>query len=64
VREALDAAFELHPTLRGYVLDDQAAVRKYVVVFVDGTAIRDRVRLEDAVGPDSEIFVTQALSGG
>lgn len=64
VREALDAVFALHPALQGYVLDDQKAVRKHVVVFVDGTAITDRQGLSDAVNPESEIFVMQALSGG
>ena len=64
VREALNAVFTQHPTLRSYVLDDQGAVRQHVVVFVDGTAITDRRRQADSVRPDSEIFVMQALSGG
>lgn len=64
VRECLQAVFAQHPTLRGYVLDDQQAVRQHVVVFVDGTAIRDRRTQSDAVKPESEIFVMQALSGG
>lgn len=64
VRECLHGVFELHPKLRGYVLDDQNAIRQHVVVFVDGTAIRDRRTQTDAVKPDSELFVMQALSGG
>lgn len=64
VREALDAVFAQHPQLRSYVLDDQKAVRKHVVVFVDGTAVTDRKDLSDAVTPQAEIFVMQALSGG
>ncbi|MGV3661020.1 MAG: MoaD/ThiS family protein [Prosthecobacter sp.] len=64
VREALDAVFAQHPALQGYVLDDQKAVRKHVIVFVDATAITDRQQLSDAVRPQSEIFVMQALSGG
>lgn len=64
VREALNAVFSRHPTLRSYVLDDQGAVRQHVVVFVDGTAITDRQKQADGVKPDSEIFVMQALSGG
>ncbi|MCF7786555.1 MAG: MoaD/ThiS family protein [Prosthecobacter sp.] len=64
VREALNAVFTQHPTLRSYVLDDQGAVRQHVVVFVDGTAITDRQKQADAVKPNSEIFVMQALSGG
>ena len=44
LRGALDAAFELNPRLRGYVLDDQGHLRANVVVFIDGRRIRDRNR--------------------
>ncbi len=64
VRDALNAVFVQHPSLRSYVLDDQGATRQHVIVFVDGTAISDRRRLTDVVQPNSEIFVMQALSGG
>jgi molybdopterin converting factor small subunit len=64
VGEALANVFAANPSLRGYVLDDQGAVRRHVVVFLDGTAIRDRTGLSDPVREDSEIFVMQALSGG
>ncbi|MES2659921.1 MAG: MoaD/ThiS family protein [Verrucomicrobiota bacterium] len=64
VRECLQAVFEMHPALRGYVMDDQNAVRQHVVVFLNGTAISDRRMQSDPVKPDSEIFVMQALSGG
>ena len=64
VREVLEGLFATHPTLRGYVLDDQGALRKHVVVFVDGVAIRDRRTLGDAVGADGEVVIMQALSGG
>jgi sulfur-carrier protein len=61
---ALAAVFASRPALRGYVLDDQGAVRRHVAVYVNGRPIRDRVRLGDPVGPDDEIYVIQALSGG
>jgi molybdopterin synthase sulfur carrier subunit len=64
VGEVLKAVFEQNPRLRGYVVDEQGAVRKHMNVFVDGQQIRDRERLVDAVGPASEIHVMQALSGG
>lgn len=64
VAEALEAVFAGNPRLRGYVLDDQGALRKHMVVFVDGIALRDRQRLSDPVGADAEVFVMQALSGG
>ncbi len=64
VRQALDAVFRDRPSLRGYGLDDQGRLRQHVVVFVDGEQVRDRDGLGDPVGPRSEVYVLQALSGG
>ena len=64
VGEALAAIFATRPALRGYVLDDQGALRRHVVVYVNGTMVRDRENLADPVGPDDEIYVFQALTGG
>ena len=64
LRGALDAAFEAHPRLRGYVLDDQGHLRANVVVFVDGRRCRERIRLDDPLQAESRIHVLQALSGG
>ncbi len=64
VREALDAFFRTNPAARGYVLDDRGALRRHMLIFVNGAPIRDRDTLTDAVRPDGEIYVMQALSGG
>jgi molybdopterin synthase sulfur carrier subunit len=64
VREVLDAVFSKNPRLRGYVLDDQGALRRHMNVFVDGDMVSDRERLSDPVRPASEVYVMQALSGG
>jgi molybdopterin synthase sulfur carrier subunit len=64
VRQVLDAVFEGNPRARGYVLDDQGAVRPHMVVFLNGRQIQDRRHLSDTVGPDAEVFVAQGLSGG
>jgi len=64
VREVLDATFSANPRLRGYILDDQAALRRHMVIFVDGTEITDRTTLGDPVPANGEVFVMQALSGG
>ncbi len=64
VREALEEIFRARPEARSYVLDDQGAVRKHVVIFVDGVQIRDPVRLSDPVSAQSKVYVMQALSGG
>lgn len=64
VRAALEAVFAAQPELRGYLLDDQGGLRRHVAVFVDGRLLHDRRALSDAVEPQSEIYVVQALSGG
>ena len=64
VRQVLDAVFEGNPQARGYVLDDQGAIRAHMVVFVDGHQIRDRQHLTDSVTGSAEVYVAQALSGG
>jgi hypothetical protein len=64
VREVLERVFAANPAARSYVLDDQGAVRKHMVVFVDGRQIIDRAAQSDRVAPGAEIYVAQALSGG
>ena len=59
VREVLDQVFADNPRLRGYVVDEHGALRRHMAVFV-----ADRATLGDPVGPRSEIYVMQALSGG
>lgn len=64
VREVLDAAFRENPPARSYVLDDQGAIRRHIVVFVNGRAISDRSGLSDPVPEGAEVYIMQALSGG
>src|SRR2546423_12039736 len=64
VREVLDAFFAANPVARGYVLDEQGALRKHMLIFIDGRQIEDRTALTDAVPEDGQVYVLQALSGG
>lgn len=64
LRSVLDAVFAENPLLRSYILDDQGRLRRHVVIFLNNTPARDRVRLSDPVRDDDEVFVFQALSGG
>jgi hypothetical protein len=64
LRAALEDAFAANPRLRGYVLDDQGALRANVVAFIDGQRCLERVRLDQPLKPDSTVHVLQALSGG
>lgn len=64
VREVLEAYFEDVRDARGYVVDDQGALRHHMTIFVDGRPIADRQALSDPVEAGSEVYVFQALSGG
>ena len=64
VRAALDAVFATNPQLRSYVVDEHGRLRKHVNCFVNDRPVADRAHLSDAVAPDDEIYVFQALSGG
>jgi len=64
LRQALDAAFELNPRLRHYVLDEQGHLRQHVIVFIGGRRVVDRASLGDALAPDDKVYVLQALTGG
>lgn len=60
VGAVLENLFADNPRLRSYVVDDQGRIRKHVNVYVNDA----RAGLGDRVGPDDEVFVFQALSGG
>jgi molybdopterin synthase sulfur carrier subunit len=64
LREVLEAAFTVYPSVRGYLLDEAGALRHHVAIFVDGEISNDRRLLAQSVLPDSRIEVFQALSGG
>ena len=61
VRAALDRIFDTNPRLRDYIVDEQQRLRKHVVLFIDGRRSRD---LDEALEPQSSVYVLQALSGG
>ncbi len=64
VLEASEQVFDVHPRLKGYVLDDQDRIRKHVAIFIDGELARGSNVLSTPVGDSTEIHVVQALSGG
>jgi len=64
LRAVLEAYFADNPPARGYVLDDQGALRKHMAIFINGEPVLDRTALADPVPKDGVVDVLQALSGG
>ena len=64
VRAVLEAALADNPAALKYILDDQGALRRHMIIFVNGVQIHDRTGLSDPVPADGEVYVLQAISGG
>jgi molybdopterin synthase sulfur carrier subunit len=64
LREVLEGYFKDNERARGYVLDDQGALRKHMAIFIDGRQVRDRAALSDPVANDAVVDLIQSLSGG
>lgn len=64
VADVVRALEQLAPGFAFYVCDERGRLRIHVNIFVDADRIADRARLSDPVGPDSRVFIMQALSGG
>jgi molybdopterin synthase sulfur carrier subunit len=64
LRDVLEGYFADNERARGYVLDDQGALRHHVAAFVNNVVVRDKRTLAEPVPADAEIYLVQALSGG
>lgn len=54
----------LAPGFAFYVCDERGRLRRHVNIFVDKEMICDRKALSDAIRPEAQVFIAQALSGG
>jgi sulfur-carrier protein len=59
-RAAVQALEASYPALRGWVVDEQGALRRHVKLYLGGAA----VPLDAAVGPGDELHIVAAISGG
>ena len=64
VAEVVQALERLAPGFAFYVCDERGRLRTHVNIFVEQQRLADRQKLSDRVGPDSRVYIMQALSGG
>jgi len=64
VAEVVRAMEAMAPGLGFYICDERGRLRRHVNIFIGDEPIHDRGTLSDAVGPDAQVFILQALSGG
>jgi sulfur-carrier protein len=56
----IQALEKTYPALRGWVVDEQGTLRRHVKLFHGGVA----VALGAPLGPDDELLIIAAISGG
>lgn len=61
LRQLLDDLDRRHPGLKFRVVDEQGRLRQHMRVFLNRSVATD---LDQAVKPDDEVTLMQALSGG
>jgi sulfur-carrier protein len=49
-----------YPSLRGWIVDEQGALRRHVKLFLGGVAIS----LDEPIRPNDELHIVAAISGG
>jgi molybdopterin synthase sulfur carrier subunit len=59
-RSAIAALVQAQPALRSWVTDEQGTLRRHVKLFHRGAT----VTLDAPLGPDDELHVVAAISGG
>ena len=64
VADAIVQVEKNYPVLKGYIVEENGALRKHVNIFINDTFIRDRTGLSDPVEENDDVYIIQALSGG
>jgi molybdopterin synthase sulfur carrier subunit len=64
VAELLQNLEHQHEGITDYLVEENGKLRKHVNIFVNGEMVDDRIKLSDALTPQSEVYIMQALSGG
>ena len=64
VAELLSQVEVLHPGICAYLIDEHGRLREHVNIFIGSELIHDKVKLSDPIGPQDEVYILQALSGG
>ena len=55
---------EKYPGLTDYLVDEQGRLRQHVNIFIGEKLIKDKIKLQDKLSPEDEVYIMQALSGG
>ena len=64
VAELLLAINEIAPGFTAYVLDDNNALRRHVMISINNNLLVDRQTLSDQVDESSTLYIFQSLTGG
>jgi len=64
VSDILEHLNQRYPGLTDYLVDEQGRLRQHVNIFIGERLIKDKIKLQDKLSDQDEVFIMQALSGG
>ena len=64
VAEVVDDLNQRYPGLADYLVDEQGRLRQHVNIFIGEKLIKDKIKLQDKLSDQDEVYIMQALSGG
>ena len=62
--EALAAVIQANPKMKTYLFTDQGHFRQHIMLALDGEILLNKDDIRIPLAADSEIYISQALSGG
>ncbi|MEJ7775034.1 MAG: MoaD/ThiS family protein [Nocardioidaceae bacterium] len=64
LKEVLDSLDETYPGIKGRIVDEQGALRRFVNVYVGNDDVRFLDGLDTRLGEGSQVSVIPAVAGG
>ncbi len=64
VAEVVNDLNQRYPGLADYLVDEQGRLRQHVNIFIGEKLIKDKIKLQDKLSDQDEVYIMQALSGG
>jgi molybdopterin synthase sulfur carrier subunit len=64
LEKALNSLNETYPGLRDYILDEKFRLREHVNIYINEAPLKINSSLNIKLDSNSQVYITQAISGG
>lgn len=64
VKDILEELFQIHPSIKNHLVDEDGSLRNFVNIFIEGEDIRQKGGMEAAVKEGSDLRIIPSIAGG